>query len=419
MFEFDRIVLMVLDGTGCGALPDAAEYGDAGANTLGHTAQATGGLQLPTLERMGLGNIVPLTGVAPNPAPLAAWGRMAERSAAKDSTSGHWEIAGVIMPEPFRVYAQGFPPEIMRIFTRIAGVEALGNIPASGTQIIQDLGAQHVASGRPIVYTSTDSVFQIAAHEDIVPLERLYAICAQMRDELDAYRVGRVIARPFTGNARDGFVRTSRRRDFSMPPPQPTMLDILQRNHIEVHAVGKIYDIFCGRGIDSHISTTCNAEGMQATREHLKGLKCGLVFTNLIDFDMEYGHRRDAAGFAAGLQEFDAWLASFLPCMQESDLLIISADHGCDPTMPGTDHTREYVPLLAYSPRIKEGNNLGVRATFADINATVLQNFALRASIGSSFLAQIPAPASTHVHTGKKTCEGSCLRQADSISGRG
>jgi phosphopentomutase len=323
------------------------------------------------------------------------------------------------MPEPFRVYAQGFPPEIMRIFTRIAGVEALGNIPASGTQIIQDLGAEHVASGRPIVYTSTDSVFQIAAHEDIVPLERLYSICTQMRDELDAYRVGRVIARPFTGNERDGFVRTSRRRDFSMPPPQPTMLDILQGNRIEVHAVGKIKDIFCGRGINSHISTACNAEGMQATAEMFLEIKRGLVFTNLIDFDMEYGHRRDAAGFAAGLREFDAWLATFLPEMDKNDLLIISADHGCDPTMPGTDHTREYVPLLVYSPRIEEGNDLGVRTTFADINATVLQNFALRASIGTSFLAQLSDTGSGCAHTGTTGCKCSCQRQVDPLSGRG
>jgi len=389
MLEFQRVVLLVLDGVGCGSLPDAETFGDQGANTLGHTGTAAGTLNLPTLERMGLGNITPIAGVPACAKPQAAWGRMAERSAAKDSTTGHWEMAGVVMSEPFRVYADGFPPEIMYSFTRIAGTEPLGNIPASGTEIIQYLGAEHVRTGRPIVYTSTDSVFQIAAHEEVIPVAQLYDICTKMRDVLDGYRVGRVIARPFVENVQHGYTRTSRRRDFSMPPPEPTMLDILQEHNIEVGAVGKISDIFCGRGVDSHVSTKSNTEGMKATQNLLQQMERGLVFTNLIDFDMMFGHRRDSVGFAAALQELDSWLAGFLPQLCDSDLLIITADHGCDPTMPGTDHTREYVPLLAYSPRVREGTDLGKRASFADISATILQNFALRGSIGTSFLKQL------------------------------
>ncbi|MCA1797439.1 MAG: phosphopentomutase [Desulfuromonadaceae bacterium] len=391
MSEFNRVVLIVLDGAGCGAMPDAVDFGDAGPNTLKHVADVAGPLKLPMLEQMGLGNIVPLSGVPACATPLAAWGRMAERSAAKDSTTGHWEMAGVVMQEPFRVYADGFPPEIIHSFTRIAGIEPLGNIPASGTEIIQHLGPEHMCSGRPIVYTSTDSVFQIAAHEDVIPVARLYDICAEMRDVLDLYRVGRVIARPFAGNEQHGYVRTTRRRDFSMPPPQPTMLDMLQEHNIEVGAVGKISDIFCGRGIDLRVSTASNAEGMKATQEHLQQMERGLLFTNLIDFDMMYGHRRDSVGFAGALQELDIWLGEFLSQLRDSDLLIITADHGCDPTMPGTDHTREYVPLLVYTPRIQEGADLGARTSFADISATILQNFALRGSIGVSFLQQLSA----------------------------
>lgn len=389
MFEFQRVVVLVLDGMGCGALPDADMFGDHGSNTLGHIGAVAGPLSLPTLGRLGLGNITSIAGVPECAKPQAAWGRMAERSAAKDSTTGHWEISGVVMPEPFHVYAHGFPPEIIRSFVRIAGIEPLGNMPASGTEIIQHLGPEHERTGRPIVYTSTDSVFQIAAHEDVIPVERLYAICTKMRDVLDHYRVGRVIARPFIGDKQNGYARTSRRRDFSMPPPQQTMLDVLHEHNIEVGAVGKISDIFCGRGIDSHISTGSNAEGMEATQTLLHQMERGLLFTNLIDFDMLYGHRRDSMGFAAALQEFDVWLAGFLPQLRSSDLLIITADHGCDPTTRGSDHTREYVPLLAYTPRLQCGMNLGQRTSFADIGATILQNFTLRGSIGASFLEQL------------------------------
>ncbi len=399
MDQFERIVLIVLDGVGCGALPDANLFYDQGANTLGHlaaVATATGSFALPQLQALGLGNITPIAGVPQCLKPRASWGKMAERSNAKDSTTGHWEIAGVVMHKPFKVYARGFPPEIMQGFTRIAGMKALGNIPASGTEIIQTLGPEHMRSGRPIVYTSTDSVFQIAAHEEILPLEILYSICRKTRDMLDPYRVGRVIARPFVGDENAGFVRTSRRRDFSMAPPEPTLLDLLQQRGIGVHAVGKISDIFCGRGIDKHISTTSNAEGMQATAETFASLKRGLVFTNLIDFDMNYGHRRDCCGFAVALQQFDTWLGAFLPTLKDSDLLLLTADHGCDPCMPGSDHTREYVPLLAYTPQVKHGVNLGVRTSFTDIAVTVLQNFGLHANIasnsyGNSFLDELAA----------------------------
>lgn len=380
MDTFKRIVLIVLDGVGCGALPDANLFSDQGANTLGHIAAAAAAsapLALPHLQALGLGNITPLAGIAQCLSPRASWGKMIERSGAKDSTTGHWEIAGVVMPEPFQVYAHGFPPEIMQAFAHIAGVEALGNIPASGTEIIQTLGPEHMHSGRPIVYTSTDSVFQIAAHEQILPLDGLYAICRKIRDFLDPFRVGRVIARPFAGDEDSGFVRTNGRRDFSMPPPEPTLLDLLQQHGIAVHAIGKISDIFCGRGIDKHISTTHNAEGMQATAEMFTHIKRGLVFTNLIDFDMVYGHRRDCSGFAAALQQFDTWLGEFLPALEDTDLLLLTADHGCDPCMPGSDHTREYVPLLAYTPQVKQGRDLGIRTSFADIGATILQNFGL------------------------------------------
>ncbi|MDD2558534.1 MAG: phosphopentomutase [Desulfuromonadaceae bacterium] len=398
MDKFERIVLIVLDGVGCGAMPDANLYFDQGANTLEHIAAAVGPFALPHLQALGLGNITPLAGVAQRLSPRASWGKMAERSRAKDSTTGHWEIAGVVMSEPFQVYAQGFPSDIMQGFARIAGVEALGNIPASGTDIIQTLGPEHMRSGRPIVYTSTDSVFQIAAHEEIIPLERLYTICRKTRDLLDHFRVGRVIARPFVGDESAGFVRTSRRRDFSIPPPAPTLLDQLQHHGIGVHAVGKISDIFCGRGIDKHVSTTSNAEGMQATEEMFAHLERGLVFTNLIDFDMNYGHRRDCFGFATALQQFDTWLGKFLPSMGNTDLLLLTADHGCDPCMPGSDHTREYVPLLAYTPQVKQGKNLGVRTSFADIAATILQNFGLHVNLkdslcGDSFLDELASAA--------------------------
>ncbi|MBN2644355.1 MAG: phosphopentomutase [Desulfuromonadaceae bacterium] len=386
---FKRVVLIVLDGVGCGALPDAEAYGDVGTQTLQHVAESVGGVQLPTLQRLGLGNIVPLAGVAPCAEAQGCWGRMAERSAGKDSTTGHWEMAGVILTQPFRTYAQGFPDEIMQRFRQLAGVEALGNIAASGTEIIQQLGPEHLRSGRPIVYTSTDSVFQIAAHEEVMPLADLYRLCEQMRHVLDSYQIGRVIARPFVGDPETGFRRTSRRHDYSMEPP-PMLLDMLQQAGIPVHGVGKISDIFCGRGLARHWPTSGNSDGMHKTLAAFDQLLRGLVFTNLIDFDMLYGHRNDAQGFARALEQFDRQLGEdLLPRLQADDLLIITADHGCDPTMPGTDHTREHVPLIVCRGGAQVGKDLGLRSSFADISATLLDNFSLAVTLGDSFLSSL------------------------------
>ncbi|WP_320055904.1 phosphopentomutase [Desulfuromonas thiophila] len=392
---FRRVVLIVLDGVGCGALPDAAAYGDAAdggaANTLGHVADAVGGLALPCLQRLGLGNILPLRGVAPVARPQASWGRMAERSAGKDSTTGHWEMAGVIQTQPFVTYPQGFPPEILALFEREAGCPALGNVAASGTSILGRLGAEHLRSGRPIVYTSTDSVFQIAAHEQIWPLERLYALCRRLRPQLDRYRIGRIIARPFVGSVAEGFRRTEGRHDYSMAPP-PMLLDALQQADVPVLAVGKIFDLFCGRGISAHWPTAGNADGMARTAAVFATMERGLLFTNLIDFDMLYGHRNDVAGFAAALQAFDQFLEGFLPSLTADDLLLVTADHGCDPTWPGTDHCREYVPLLVCGGAGQPAVALGDRASFADIGATLAANFGVTALAGDSFLTALASP---------------------------
>ncbi len=392
---FKRIILIVLDGVGCGALPDAAEYGvgkngDSDANTLSHVAAHTGGIELPTLQQLGLGNIVAMAGVPAADNPLASWGRMAEVSVGKDSTTGHWEIAGGVQLQPYATYPHGFPAEIIDAFTKIAGQPPLGNVVISGIAAIAQYGAQHLVSGRPIVYTSEDSVFQIAAHEDILPPDKLYDLCLAMRKVLDPYRVGRVIARPFVGTVADNFVRTSRRRDFSLQPPL-NMLDHLTAADIPVIAVGKIRDIFCGRGIKQHYSTTDNQHGMMTINSIFNTLEQGLIFANLIDYDMLYGHRRDVNGFAVALQEFDSWLGGFLPKMAANDLLLITADHGCDPTMPGSDHTREYVPLLTYVGGSEHcgGVDLAVRNGFNDIAATITENYAVTLCVGNSFLDQL------------------------------
>jgi phosphopentomutase len=387
---FKRVVLIVLDGVGCGALPDAHQYGDVGANTLGHVAAQAGGLSLPTLQQLGWGNIVAMAGVAAVEKSRGAWGRMAERSAGKDSTTGHWEIAGAILDKPFATFPQAFPTPIIEAFTALAGVEPLGNVIASGTEILVELGEEHVRTGRPIVYTSSDSVFQIAAHEDLWPPQKLYELCRAMRTVLDDWQVGRVIARPFVGTRADNFKRTERRHDFSMQPP-PTVLDALSHQGIAVTAVGKIRDIYCGRGISHHYATRDNDDGMVKIAEALDNLGRGLVFANLIDYDMLYGHRRDVAGFAAALQRFDRWLEGFLPQLATDDLLLITADHGCDPTTPGTDHSREYVPLLAWHPRLTAGVALGDRTSFADVAATLGEIFNVDSGCGNSFLSQLIA----------------------------
>ena len=385
-----RAVWIVLDGVGIGALPDADRYGDAGAATLQHTAAACGGLRVPALEALGLGRLAAIPGVAQVAQPQGAFGRMREAAAGKDSTTGHWELAGLILNPPFAAYPSGFPEDLIEAFADLAGQPPLGNTAASGTEIIERLGADHVRSGRPIVYTSVDSVFQIAAHEEVLPVAELYALCLAVRKLADAYRIGRVIARPFVGDTRTGFYRTSRRKDFSMPPPGPTVLDRLLAAGNTVCAVGKISDLFCGRGITRAIPSRNNADGMAKILDGLDSLPAGgLLAANLIDFDMEFGHRRDAAGFCAALEAFDAWLPRLQRLLSSTDLLLITADHGCDPTMGGSDHTREYVPLLAWQAGMEKGVDLGTRKSFSDVAATLEDFFGLEVSgPGRSILSE-------------------------------
>jgi phosphopentomutase len=383
-----RALLIVLDSVGIGHAPDAAAYGDDGADTLGHLIDFDPSLpaRLPTLWSLGLGNIL---GRDPVPSPGASFGRMCEVSSGKDSTTGHWELAGVILPEPFGLFER-FPPELVGAIEAEAGVSFIGNCPASGTQIIEDLGPEHVRTGRPILYTSADSVLQIAGHEEVIPVERLYDICRIARRHADAYRIGRVIARPFVG-APGAFTRTARRHDFSMKPPR-TVLDAIAESGQPVISIGKVYDLFAGEGITESHPTDSNADGMRQTAEVWANTDAGLVFTNLVDFDTVYGHRRDPAGYANALEEFDRWLAGFLPACRDEDLLILTADHGNDPTYRGTDHTREQVPLLVHQggPSV----DLGDRQTFADVAATLAEFLAVPGGWpagGTSFLGQITA----------------------------
>lgn len=379
--EAGRAVWIVLDGVGVGASPDADRYGDVGAATLQHAAAARGGLKLPALEKLGLGHLADIPGVAPIEQPHGAFGRMREAAAGKDSTTGHWELAGLVLNPPFACYPKGFPHDLIKAFTGLAGLPPLGNIAASGTEIIEQLGAEHVRSGRAIVYTSVDSVLQIAAHEEVLPTSELYALCLAVRKLADDYRIGRVIARPFVGDARSGFRRTPRRKDFSMPPPGPTVLDRLSAAGRTVCAVGKIGDLFCGRGIARSLPSRNNADGMAKILSGLDTLPAGgLLVANLIDFDMEFGHRRDAAGFCAALEAFDAWLPQLQGRLSPADLLLITADHGCDPTMGGSDHTREYVPLLAWQSGREQAVHLGTRNSFSDLGATLEEFFGLEVS---------------------------------------
>ncbi|HKE02209.1 MAG TPA: phosphopentomutase [Planctomycetota bacterium] len=376
-----RAVVLVLDGVGVGELPDAARYGDEGTNTLLHAAEAAGPLRTPRLAELGLGCIQPAPGLLPARAPTGSFGRMRERSADKDTQSGHFELMGCAVAQPYTHFSGGFPAEILDPFCRAAGVtRVLGNRAASGTKILDELGPEHERTGLPIVYTSADSVFQVAAHEEVVPVETLYRWCEAARAILDPYRVGRVIARPFVGSA-GRYVRTFRRRDYAMPPPGPTLLDELARRGVPVIGVGKIEDIFSGRGITEAIHTEGNRDGMRRTAERLARLDHGFVFTNLVEFDSHYGHRRDPAGMVRALGELDADLAPVLAELRAGDLLVLTADHGNDPTFTKTtDHTREHVPLLVYEPG-KRGRDLGIRESFCDVGATV------GAALG------VPAPA--------------------------
>lgn len=371
--HIDRAIVVVLDSVGVGELPDAADYGDSGANTLAHVAGAVGGLRLPNLERMGVGRIIPIPGVAAVTEPTASYGRMAELSAGKDTTTGHWELMGVITEHPFPTYPGGFPDQVIREFESRIGRRTLGNTVASGTEIIKRLGDEHVRTGFPIVYTSADSVFQIACHEAVVPVEELYEMCAEARRLLvNPHNVQRVIARPFEGES-GRFVRTPRRRDFALEPPAPTLLDLIAGTGDEVIGIGKIEDVFAHRGVTASLHTSSNADSISATVDVLESGRGRLVLANLVDFDTLYGHRNDAEGYARALREFDDALPKMLGALREGDALAITADHGCDPTTSGTDHTREYVPLLICGGRLRSGVDLGVRSSFCDLAATLAE----------------------------------------------
>jgi phosphopentomutase len=377
-----RTVLITLDGVGIGAAPDAYLYGDERANTLLHVAEQCSDLHLPNLAALGLGNILPLPHVAPVHNPSASYGCLQEASAGKDTIVGHWELAGLVQKEPFATFPNGFPAEIIDAFRKATGLEPLGNEAASGTEIIQRLGAIHCSSGQPIVYTSVDSVFQIAAHEDIIPVSELYELCRKTRDILNKFRVARVIARPFAGVGPGRFKRTPRRHDFTIPPPGATLLDLMYENGHEVFGVGKIRDIFAGKGLTDYVYTEDNRDGMEKTLTALGHLESGLIFTNLVDFDMCYGHRKDARGFGRALEAFDLWLPELLAAFEDSDLLVITADHGCDPTTPGTDHTRELVPLLVYRPMNPKGKYLGT-GFFSDVAAFIGRFYGVEMSSGN------------------------------------
>jgi len=388
-----KVVLIVLDGIGIGALPDARMYGDEGANTLRHTAEAVGVLHLPRMQKLGLGNVVDAPGVHIVDVAEGCFGRMAEQSAGKDSTTGHWELGGLITDKAFPLYPNGFPKELLDSFLTETGCKGyLGNKAASGTEIIQELGDEHVRTGYPIVYTSGDSVFQIAAHEGVITIDRQYEICQATRARvvIGKHCVGRVIARPFIGKS-GLYTRTTNRRDFALLPPGKTFLDVLYGAGIETIGVGKIDDLFCGQGLKEKLHTTSNAEGIRVTRDAAARLGSGLVMTNLVDFDMLYGHRQDAKGMAAALEAFDKELPSLLDVLHDGDILILTADHGNDPTDQSTDHSREYVPLLCYVKAGKSNVNLGTRSTFADIAKTVVEYFSVEGGEGISGNSFLPS----------------------------
>lgn len=372
-----RVVLIVMDSVGIGELPDAADYGDTGSNTLRNTAKSTSEFAMPNMKVLGLGMVPGAEVIGRVDKPLGCHGRMSEKSKGKDTTTGHWEIAGLVLERPFPTYPDGFPKEVMQQFEEAIGRKTLSNKPASGTAIIQELGDEHVRTGFPIVYTSADSVFQIAAHEDVIPIEELYKMCETARSILiGEHAVGRVIARPFIGQS-GNYTRTKNRRDFSLTPTGKTVLDVIKQNGLEVKAVGKIEDIFAGSGITDAVHTRDNMDGIDKTLEYMRQDFKGLIFTNLVDFDMLFGHRNDPKGYADALEKFDARLPEITLALGDDDVLIITADHGCDPTTESTDHSREYVPVIVYGSKVKKGINLGTRDSFADISATILELFGL------------------------------------------
>jgi phosphopentomutase len=396
-------IVLVLDSVGCGALPDAADYGDEGSDTLSNVSHAVGGLAMPNLGSMGIGNITDVLGVPTVARPTASWGRNAEASAGKDTTTGHWEMMGMRLSHAFPTYPGGFPDEVMSAWERETGLGWLGNHPASGTVIIQQLGDEHVRTGKPIVYTSADSVFQIAAHEDVIGIDELYRLCAIARERVcvGEHAVGRIIARPFIGPDEKGvYVRTHRRRDFALEPPEPTVLDRLTEAGVPCFGIGKIGEIFAWRGICESPHSTDNMNGVDHLVERVRNGAAGsgggdqdrmFVFANLVDFDMVWGHRNDAEGYARGLEAVDARMPELLDAMREGDLLIVTADHGCDPTTPSTDHTREHTPLIAKVKGVDAGVALGTRTTFADIGETVLDFYGMAGACGrgTSFLKEV------------------------------
>ncbi|MBX7063052.1 MAG: phosphopentomutase [Pyrinomonadaceae bacterium] len=388
--RFGRICLVVLDSAGIGEMPDAAAWGDAGADTLGHILERRK-VDLPNLQSLGLGNITPLAGLSPSDAPTGSFGKCTLKSDGKDTTTGHWEMAGIILKQGFPKFPDGFPDRIIDRFVAEANVPGvLGNIPASGTEIIKQLGEEHVASGKPIVYTSADSVFQIAAHEEIIPIDRLYEICEIARKILSGDdEVARVIARPFLGSNAADFKRTENRHDYAVPPPSNNLLPLLKDAGLDVVCIGKIASIYDGMGVTEELVGKNNDQAVDSTIEALNAENRGLIFSNLVDFDMLYGHRRDPEGYARALEEFDLRLPEIMSAMKPDDLLILTADHGNDPTKEGSDHTREYVPLLVYGANACPGVDLGTRQSLSDIGQTIAENFGLTIADGVSFLGEI------------------------------
>ncbi len=387
--DFKRAIVIVLDSVGIGELPDADAYGDLGSNTLGNISRQVR-LNIPTLAALGLSRVVALQGVKAPAMALGAHGRMAERSAGKDSVTGHWELMGIVLDRPFPTFPNGFPTSLIHEFERRIGRSIIGNVVASGTAVIDALGPEHLQSGAPIVYTSADSVFQIAAHEEVVPVERLYAWC-EIAYELavEGLGLGRVIARPFVGRP-GAFTRTPNRHDYAMPPRGETLLDRLTAAGIHVTSIGKVRDLFAGKGISESHPTSSDEDGMDHVRAQMERQDGGLIFANLVDFDTVYGHRNDVAGYAANLERFDRRLAELLPALRPNDLLVVTADHGNDPTTPSTDHSREYVPLLLTGERIRKGVDLGTRASFSDLGQTLADVFGAPAlPFGESFRAQV------------------------------